>query len=299
MKSFFKEIFLCIWSLIKEIITEGIYAIKQFFILLIIIFVPFLLAFGISTVFDFPLWLTIMIGIIILILFICLYAVIYGNIKKPFCKVPVVAKIVDTMTLRHVSDDAPYYETQWYILVLEYKYKNKIYKKKIEVSDGNLRVVGAEVNIMVCDKFPKIIYLVKEEKTEVDREIEKLGFADWYMYNRLQEDLKEKIIRSSKRYIKENTTLIIFNLVFLAVCVALAYIFARKESDFETMFIGYLGFSFALFILVFFITLIIHTIIRTKSPYVIYTKWIRENSIYEIDSEESEQKYIQKLRKKL
>ena len=168
------------------------------------------------------------------------------------------------------------------------------------MSDGDLRVIGAKINIMICDKFPKIIYLVKEEKTEVDREIERLGFADWYMYNRLPEDLKEKIIKSYKKYSKEQPILIVFNLVILVICVILSYIFARKESNFETMFLFYLAFSFILFIFMLFITLVPHIIIRRKEPYVIYTKWIRENSIYyEIDSEESEQKYIQKLRKKL
>lgn len=163
--SIFKEIFLCICSLVKEIIRESVYVIRKALIFITMISIAFLLAFGIGSSFSFPTWLTITIGIIVLIVLFGLYAIIYGDFEKPFCKIPITAKKLDTMSIRmHMKVDVadPYYDI--YVLILEYEYNNRTYKKKIEVNDGNLRVPGAKIDIMICKNFPKIMYILKNKK---------------------------------------------------------------------------------------------------------------------------------------
>lgn len=159
MKSFFKEIFSCIFSLIKEIIKESIYFIKRVLIFLIMLSISGLGAYGLSMKFGISMWLTITIGIIFLIILFSLYAIVYGDFKKPFCKIPVSAKIIDTMNINMDGNNYPY--TKIHIYEIEYIYKNKTYKKKIEVDEFSIKLNKEKLDIMICKSFPKIMYVVK------------------------------------------------------------------------------------------------------------------------------------------
>jgi len=148
-------------SFFKEVIKESLYFIKRILIFLIIIFISCLCAYGLGMKFGFSTWLIITIGIILLIILFGLYAIVYGDFKKPFCKIPVSAKIIDTMSINMDGNKYPY--TKIYIYEIEYKYKNKTYKKKIEVDEWALKTNSAKLNIMICKSFPKIMYIVKEK----------------------------------------------------------------------------------------------------------------------------------------
>lgn len=162
-----KEILSIIWALLKELLRDLEYLVKRIIYVLISLFCSFLIA-SIVYVENLPMWLAMTIGVVVAIIFGYFYVIIYENIKSPFCKISIKAKIIDIWTLtRRVDLDiaAPYYTRR--IVKLEYKYKNKVYKKEMSVGDCTLKGIGSSVNIMVCKWFPKISY-ISDEKYKVN-----------------------------------------------------------------------------------------------------------------------------------
>ena len=155
-----KEILSIIGGLLKNLVRDLVYCGKRTIYVLISLFCSFLAA-SIVYVENLPIWLSVTVGAIVAIVFGYLYVIIYENIKSPFCKIPIKAKIIDIWTLyRHVDLDIadPYYTRA--IVKLEYKYKSKIYKKEMTVENCTLRRVGSSINIMICKWFPKISYII-------------------------------------------------------------------------------------------------------------------------------------------
>ena len=110
---------------------------------------------------NIPLWITISVSVIILVIVTYLYFAIGWDFKKPFCKIPVTAKLVGDTTIYQRRDDVTTAVYHRSLFTLEYEYKNKIYKKTIVSDDSKPRKNNSDVDIMVCKVFPKIIYIVK------------------------------------------------------------------------------------------------------------------------------------------
>lgn len=158
-----KEILSIIWTLLKELLRGLVYLAKRIIYVLISLSCSFFIVSIVYTE-NLPMWLAMTIGGIVAIIFGYFYVIIYENIKSPFCKIPIKAKIIDIWSLtRRVDLDIadPYYTRR--IVKLEYKYKNKVYKKEMAVGDCTLKGIGSSVNLMVCKWFPKISYILDEK----------------------------------------------------------------------------------------------------------------------------------------
>lgn len=142
----------------KSIIRQLSFYLKQalFALVLISIFI-FTVLYAQSNP-NINLWIIISFAIVVIAFLTYLYFVIGWNFKKPFCKIPITAKLIGDTTIYQRSDEVSYGVYRRSLLTLEYKYKNKIYKKSI-VCNSKPRKDNSKINIKVCKNFPKIIYI--------------------------------------------------------------------------------------------------------------------------------------------
>lgn len=146
----------------KSILRKWLFYIKELILITIGMFGLIFVIFALDTYTKLPIGLTIFIGVLFLLILVCLYFVIVGNFKKPFCKVPATAKIIDSIPLLRTYDEVCYGYDYYSLVTLEYKYKNKMYRKSI-LCDLQARKINSRVNIMICKGFPKIIYMIEEK----------------------------------------------------------------------------------------------------------------------------------------
>lgn len=102
--------------------------------------------------------LIIIITIIVLLFFILFY--IHGtfnyNFKNPLCKTIVDGKIIDyTDDLEAGPGESVVGFLYSYIITVEYKYKNKTYKRLIKTFGDTIKID----KIFICKFFPKLVYI--------------------------------------------------------------------------------------------------------------------------------------------
>lgn len=100
--------------------------------------------------------ITIMVWILFFFLLFYIHGTLNYNFLSPLCKVKVEGKITDYITdLEAGPGNGVVGFLYSYIMTIEYKYKNKTYKKIIKSFGDTVKVD----EIFVCSFFPKLVHI--------------------------------------------------------------------------------------------------------------------------------------------
>lgn len=121
--------------------------------------------FGMYTMRDIPIWISIVIMLIWFAVLFFIDEVLRHNGSKFLCKYETKAKFIDDVHDIFTSfsnDGTKHLPINSNLTIVEYEYKGKKYKSSTVFTGYEMKKTRGKVHIRVCEFCPKLIYIEKE-----------------------------------------------------------------------------------------------------------------------------------------
>lgn len=137
------------------------FIIKEIIVTIIVCVLLLLTIYFLNTKTDISFLFKIMISLLIVLIIELVNFIFNFNQSKFLCSYKTTAKLIDYTSIYHGEyENTPSYDKYSNLLIIEYMFKNKKYKKTVMTYNYNKKLkIGIKLDICICKYFPKIIYI--------------------------------------------------------------------------------------------------------------------------------------------
>lgn len=146
----------------KSFFTRLKYDIKEIIMMILISILFLFTVFYLEIKTNLPTWAEVVISVAEFSILLYISLTLNSNFYNPLCTYEVEGKLIDYMLVFEDWDNTPVKNSYTQILVVEYEYKGRKYKKAMKVMNVKKRKKGSNLKLKICRFCPRIIHIEKE-----------------------------------------------------------------------------------------------------------------------------------------